>query len=258
MLVANITPEAAKIRAREDAYADIIAQGAGVKVNKEVLIVNGQLVSFQRTRHLNARVVNGQCDYQNGQNSSGQLTISARCQGEVMRYGSLGPAMTAQLNRLPANAKQCRQQQVNQPTPLFKLRSDEKFCLQITTAETIYISVYAQYNNEQGELRFNRLWPTASSQQSVIEITPKQMWLSPVIASAPLPGQSESLESLLILASSRKELLTTTGGNIGNSALSSASQSLSAQQFDQLLQQTDSHRLTLRQLPFWVESAIMK
>ncbi|MBF0220178.1 MAG: hypothetical protein HQL49_11735 [Gammaproteobacteria bacterium] len=246
--VINITPEAAKIRAREDAYSEIIAQGAGVKVYDELVVLNGHPTHFRRIHHLGARVVNGECEYRN---SSQPLQVTAICRGEVVRYGESGPALQASLERLPADARQCQGETISAATPLLQLRSGERFCLRIASAETLYIGVYAQFNDTTGQLRFNRLWATAAP-PGAMTIAAGQPWLSPVIASAPLPGQRESLESVLIIASRRPEFLVSDAGALGSSASRSAEQSLSAAEFDQLLSALNLEQLTLQSLPFIV------
>lgn len=78
--IANITPEQAKTKAREQAMLDILQQATGINISSQQLVVNENMASYHILLIKSARVINSQCKDDIQKTEQGLLHI-ATCTG---------------------------------------------------------------------------------------------------------------------------------------------------------------------------------
>jgi hypothetical protein len=244
---ANLTPEQARYRAREAALAEIVNQGAGVRVRDEVVQFNNQGAIFRRVSSRNARVVDAQCDYRES-----DTEWRARCSGVVLRFGEQAAVAHGRLQLLEPTRRECgavARGDVAQDVPLPTFRSRDRFCLYLTVTEPLHVAVFGLFVDQQGVQRINQVFPLVGSS---VAIAPTGGNPFTPIAAAPLPGQPEALEQLLVVVSRRAEVMQLGNHHVGDSAVATLQSATTLQGFERLLQAMDLAQINLLTLPYRV------
>ena len=238
--LANITPLEAKRRARLEAFAEIINHAIGVQVDQQTLLVNRQLASYTLLQTPTARVAQADCVYRTRTTpGAGEiLQMEAQCNGKVQRYGSAAPQIQARLHRSAAAGHcQAKAAAAEQPAPLFTTAAYTPFCLELAAAEAVQVAVFNLFDDTDGQTRISRLYPLPSAAKPAQTVAADgPIMLEPPLQSAPLPGQTEALEAILVVASRRPALLAKLAADAGNNLQTATGQAEPMQAFDRRLQ----------------------
>ncbi|MBF0471436.1 MAG: hypothetical protein HQL48_08680 [Gammaproteobacteria bacterium] len=253
--LAHLTPEEARNEARRLAYAEMIAEGAGIAVNSQMLVVNNSAASYSLVQSRNARVLNGKCDFE-VTDEEGAPFLKASCSGEVQPFGQDGPKIAAALTPFTASREHCtptleQLRSAERDASLF--RSGERFCLALRSAEAVSLGVFAIFTDSEGVPRINRLLPSANSKRNALRLAAGEIPSLTPVASAPLPGAKVGHEALLVVASRQPLLLDQlVTATVGSSAAETAAMSVPLAEFDRQLGRLDLQQLTLLTLPYVV------
>ncbi len=245
--IANITPEQAKVKAREQAFLDILQQVTGIEISSQQLVVNAQMASYHILQTHRARVINSQCEYQITQ-PQGQLTQLAHCTGQVQTFGQQAPDISAALlgmgNKKHCNFSLTEFNVANNSEPLFK--SKQRFCLLLNSHENIYAAVFAMYQQHE-KIKISRVFP--ENNQTALSIKAGKIPSLTPLSSQPLPGQKIAQEAFVILVS-REPLQGLLGNSAGFSAQQTAENSVDITQFDQALGKLNLDKINIIVLPY--------
>ena len=249
--IANTTPELARIKAREQAFLDILQQVVGIDISSQQLVVNAKMASYHILQTHRARVINSHCEYQITQ-SQGQLTQVAHCSGGVQEFGNQGPDIRGAL--VPIGDKDycdfstSEFNAVNDIGSLFK--SKQRFCLLLSSHENVYVGVFAMYHHGE-KVKISRVFPEDDKAALIIKAgeIPR---LTP-LSSQTLSGQKMTHEAFFILAS-REPFLghLLLSNSAGFSVEQTVENSVDMAQFDQGLGRLNLDRINIIVLPFAV------
>ncbi len=256
--LAHITPEQARAKARQQAFAEMISEASGVRISSKVMLINSRLASYDLVQTQDARVVNAHCNYplKELKLSSGTRYIQqADCRGEVQRFGTPAPTISAALLPLPENAQRCRfdpQTLADHSPDIPTWQAGERFCLVLRSAQQAWVGAFGLFE-QQGKTRINRVYPKPGSGRSALQLTPGKIPELTALSSAPLAGQKQASEALLLVVSSRPELMDQlVGAAVGSSVQETVENSVPMHRFDQQLGRLDLKRIDIRILPYLV------
>lgn len=251
--IVNISPEQAKLKAREQAFLDILQQVTGIEISSQQLVVNSQMASYHILQTQRARVVNSQCDYHIIPPHQNQpLTQVARCRGEVQTFGQRAPdiqgALVAMKNKKHCDFSVAEFNAANNSEPLFN--SKQRFCLLLSSHEKTYAVVLGMYS-EGKKIKISRILPDDETSTLILPAG-KIPRLTP-LSSQPLPGQKIAQEALLILVSREplqgRALLASSAGF---SSQQTTDNSVDIAQFDQALGKLNLDKINIMVLPYAV------
>jgi len=242
-VIANISPEVARVRARDQAYLDIVQQATGIDISSSELLVNETMASCHVLHTPRARVINPECRYRTEQRSE-WLVQYAECRGEVQEFGEHGPRIRAALARA-SEARGCAFDTLpdfeNEEWPLF--RAGERFCLLLRSMEPVHVGVFGAYE-DRGELRISRLFP--SGDRPALRLDPGDIPRLTPLSSAPLSGEALAQESLFIVASREAiDMRALLPAESGFSAVETAERSVPMREFDRALSGIDLDRVNI-------------
>ena len=249
--IANTTPELARIKAREQAFLDILQQVVGIEISSQQLVVNAKMASYHILQTNRARVINSLCEYLITHPQC-QLTLLANCRGEVQVFGKQGPDIRGALIPM-RNKKHCdfsitEFNASNDINSLFK--SKQRFCLLLSSHEDIYVAVFAMYQHGE-KVKISRVFP--ENDQTALTIKAGEIPRLTPLSSQPLPGQKIAQEAFVILAS-RKPLLghLLLSNSAGFSAEQTVENSVDMSQFDRGLGKLNLDIVNIIFLPYAV------
>jgi len=257
-VMTNMSREQAIKRARDQAMGEILAQ-SGINVSTQTILVNRRMASYQLLATRNARVVNFKCQdaelESSGRTATGQVIYvqRTRCSGEVQRFGDHAPTVDAQLAL--ASRGRCADVAArgvrDADEPLFTVRAHEHFCLTLRTAAESWVGIYGLFEQE-GDTRIVRIFPDVDDNAAAVHLAANQVPELPPLSGAPLPGEHEALEALIIVASRQPALLDNLAGKhgIGDDVAGTVDASVPISVFDRQLGKLDLRHINLKFLPY--------
>ena len=249
--VVGITPREAERQARQAALREIV-QRAGVTVSTAEVLANREYFGLTVVQSDAYRIVNVSCEIsQELRRPEGDgkdlLWIEADCGGELVR---LSDTLAKPVVRLvpESQALDCVVTDWERLESVDSFRRLEGYCLFAKSAQDVHLSVLSAFEDENGNLRFNRLTREASSPLlKAGEIFSSVRLMSDVPA-----GASESVEAFFLLASERPLLLDSIP-YLGTSHDETLSENAGMDSLDLLLtEQVSPSEIRLVTLPYLV------